>query len=355
MITNLALQAFKSFPLINLELRPLTLLTGLNNCGKSSILQSIRMLFKSSRLTDPLLPGHGSLDELRSQMAPPDAPIVISCDFDAKPSQTLIIRHDGVDTPGSAPITEYVSAERLGPRPTLPLYRAIDEAPLIGEKGEYVLDFLHKLNDTIIPSQLHHEKSEGITLQYEIRGWLSEIAPGVEFSFKVDPKRDQAHAEYNSYRPMNVGFGLSYSLPILAALLGMVAKPPIGGWPTTWGTFWEGLRIFHGTLLMVENPEAHLHPEGQTAMGRLIALSVACGLQVIVETHSDHLIDGIRLAVKEKLIPHNNIFIHYFTKDSNGVSQVTTPQLYPNGKLSHWPKGFFDQALRNRSKLAMRD
>lgn len=56
--------------------------------------------------------------------------------------------------------------------------------------------------------------------------------------------------------------------------------------------------IKRNTLVILENPEAHLHPRGQTEMGKLIASVAHSGCQVIVETHSDHLFDGIRIYAK---------------------------------------------------------
>ena len=64
---------------------------------------------------------------------------------------------------------------------------------------------------------------------------------------------------------------------------------------------------------MVENPEAHLHPSAQAAMGEFLAISAASGIQVILETHSDHVLNGIRRAVKKGLITHHDVAIHFFT------------------------------------------
>jgi len=95
-----------------------------------------------------------------------------------------------------------------------------------------------------------------------------------------------------------------------------------------------------------------LHPQGQTAMGRLIAFAASCGVQVFVESHSDHLMDGIRIAVKEGVIHSDAVAFHFLSKSVEGISQVESPSLHSSGKLDYWPKGFFDQTLRNRAVLA---
>ncbi|WP_180834594.1 AAA family ATPase, partial [Vibrio parahaemolyticus] len=53
-----------------------------------------------------------------------------------------------------------------------------------------------------------------------------------------------------------------------------------------------------GGLVIIENPEAHLHPKGQSYLGRLIQRTAEAGVQVIIETHSDHLLNGIRVAAR---------------------------------------------------------
>ena len=98
------------------------------------------------------------------------------------------------------------------------------------------------------------------------------------------------------FRATNVGFGLSYILPVITAML----TPP-------------------GTLCLVENPEAHLHPRGQTRIAELAVRAAMTGVQIIVETHSDHFLDGVRIAVRDGLIAPEQIAIHYFERADNSV------------------------------------
>jgi predicted ATPase len=219
---------------------------------------------------------------------------------------------------------------------------ALEQLTHVGEHGEYVLDFLERHERDLIPSVLHHPQSQGETLKYNVDAWLEEISPNVKFSHLTDAKRDISYATFDEFRPPNVGFGLSYTLPVIVLLLGMTAQ-------------WQdnNLKTGRDVLVLLENPEAHLHPRCQTTMGKLIALTVATGVQVMVETHSDHLMDGIRIAVKENLLPASKTAFHYFTLE-NGFSQIESPQLHDNGKLDYWPQGFFDQTMKNRAILARR-
>jgi predicted ATPase len=141
---------------------------------------------------------------------------------------------------------------------------------------------------------------------------------------------DSSYATFNGYRATNVGFGLSYTLPVITALL-------VG-------------TIIPNSLVIIENPEAHLHPKGQTEMAKLIALCTQAGAQIIVETHSDHIFDGIRIAAK-KMNMAKDIQIHWFELDENKNTQVYSPILSNDGRIEEWPQGFFDQFEINSSEL----
>jgi predicted ATPase len=77
-----------------------------------------------------------------------------------------------------------------------------------------------------------------------------------------------------------------------------------------------------GSLLLLENPEAHLHPRGQTAMAELIARTAAAGAQVIVETHSDHVLNGVRLAVKRRVLTGAQTVVHYVDREPPQEEQI---------------------------------
>ncbi len=122
------------------------------------------------------------------------------------------------------------------------------------------------------------------------------------------------------YRPMNVGFGLTHSLPIFVALLSRQA----------------------GSIVLIENPESHLHPKAQVEMGRFISKAASLGVQIVVETHSDHILNGIRLSVKENVIAGEDIALNFMVNEKDGVRAVM-PRILPSGAIDVWPKGFFDE------------
>ncbi|WP_071819731.1 AAA family ATPase [Enterobacter kobei] len=55
-------------------------------------------------------------------------------------------------------------------------------------------------------------------------------------------------------------------------------------------------------VILIENPEAHIHPTGQTKLGYLCAIAAKAGIQLIIESHSDHFFNGVRLALKDGIV-----------------------------------------------------
>ena len=147
-------------------------------------------------------------------------------------------------------------------------------------------------------------------------------------------------AEYSDHRPSNVGFGVSYTLPIIANVLGYAAMVAKGEQ--------------RSPLLLIENPEAHLHPAGQTQIGEFLARAASCGVQVIVETHSDHLLNGIRLAVKDEILESQDATFYYFHYDFDIDERrtfVQQPVIDEDGYFDEWPDGFFDETEKNLERI----
>jgi len=343
------------------------------------------MFWKWAETGDPTLAGHGSLQEIKNKGAAPSDPIIVESFFDNNSIKMEIEFEDmdkafgfagsngvgfdqapfGRNEAGAQfklnpykkkaselPFMSYVSADRWGPRVSLPMFTFAGDLNHVGEYGQYAIDFLSRNERAIVPNLLRHPNSQGDTLKYNVRAWLEEIAPNIEFKHGTDKQRDMAFATINDFRPTNTGFGLSYTLPIIIILLGMAA--------TMEDSKKQKEKALRGALVLLENPEAHIHPKGQTSIGKLISLAAACGVQVIVETHSDHLMDGIRIAVKEGELNAEDAAFHYFTShltpDKNRFPStvVETPKIDSNGKLTYWPKGFFDQTMHNCAILARR-
>lgn len=362
MITSVYIQNFKSISELDIPLSKLTVLSGMNSSGKSSVIQGIRILERFNHKKNPiLLPGSG---DLRHMARIPSKPVLFTCKRtlgtkEIKSSYTAVASEFlSGDIPTSAsslggrpvfdnimqghedegyPSCVYIGANRVGPRNFLPTKDSSEQLFDFGENCEYVYEFIERFGDATIASVVHHPQARGDTLNYNIIGWLQEISPGTDFKISASDRRHGIlTVDFNEHTPTHVGFGLSCVLPIIVAALGVTIPYPATRFP----------------ILLIENPEAHLHPQGQTKIAELIALATKKGMQVVIETHSDHFIDGIRLSVKEKQIDRKDVAIHYFSKNDEQGTTVESPTLNENGKLSFWPEGFGDQMMINRARLA---
>lgn len=351
-ISKISISSFKCFAKEEFELGDITILSGLNSSGKSSIVQALRMFGESSLGRSPFIKGHGAYDELRSRFSPISSPIEIKCTYKDKTSADLKISKSQIKKPKHGPIIYHLSAARLGPQSSLPLSNKMSIWPEIGSNGEFVVDFMKFFDGTIVAKALRRSEEEGRTFEIQLNNWVEEIAPGALITTNKDEKRDTSYYEINSFRPANAGFGVSYSLPILAAIFGLTSEEPKNGWHTSEGQKWAGQRDKKGIVLLIENPEAHLHPKAQTNLGTLLALASQSGIQIIIETQSDYILDGVRIAVKNQKLPSSSAKVFYLIPNGDAPPLIESPKIFDDGRLEFWPKGFFDQTLKNRMELA---
>jgi predicted ATPase len=116
-----------------------------------------------------------------------------------------------------------------------------------------------------------------------------------------------------------------------------------------------------GDVLLIENPEAHLHPGGQVKLGELISRASAAGVQLFVETHSDHVINGVRVAIKNSVIKSEDMNILFFERkipdesDNSGVleqwSECREIHVDSDGEFDDYPDGFLDEWNKQVVKL----
>ena len=371
MLTRIHLTNFKCFDQLDLDLSNLNLLCGKNSSGKSTVIQALVLLHQSQRSGETM---NGSL-QLRGELIDlGTAEEVLSKPWEGKRTEFFLtydqspytwevelefgtspggrevrlvdddmisgdFRANGMeDLPPFSEATVYVGSERIGPRPSyqIPESRSSGDTTF-GRHSEYAL---HNLLNSQKLGEEHKSRSIGCDSDDPmdlVNHWLQEISPGVELKATASEADDSVLPRFQyqssedgkalSLRPVNVGFGLTYVLPVIIALL----SPK-------------------GTLCLIENPEAHIHPEGQSALGELAALAAVDGVQVIAETHSDHFMDGVRIAVRNDFIEPSDVTFNHFKREGN-TSTVTSPEIDKDGRLSEWPEGFFDQTDINLDLL----
>lgn len=360
---------FKSLVDCDIRIGRLTVLSGLNGSGKSSILQIFSMLNQSRIASDTMMAKYnlrgrfvnlGKVSDVYCDEPNSDRidisininGLALNINAEARSNSKNYIESaidaEGIELLGKiSNCFQLIQADRIVPHTQYDSASSDDlEACNLGSRGEYCVDYLLKNSkqrvsnkrtfpvDAIGVSRTFMEKiSPTDSLIDQVCGWMQHISPGVKLSsediigtdyvkLKYNYTGDSIASEGNDRRPTHVGFGITYSLPIIIASL--IAK--------------------QNSFLLIENPEAHLHPQGQFAMGILLSKCAEDGVNIIVETHSDHVLNGIRVATKKRQINHEDIAIHFFSRDINeGVTFIQSPNILSDGQITNWPTGFFDQ------------
>jgi predicted ATPase len=386
MIKQVTIKNFKALRNASISLSNLTVFTGINGMGKSTFIQALLLLRQShleKRLPKLLLLNSEKYVSLGKSKDVFNFHADYEESIEIKLETTLLGKIDikTNDRTGRAWLNidsylpkewlqveneplfidkkefQYLQAERVSPKSTYGTdeYEVV-ELRNLGNKGEFTAHFIakHKDEKVKLPSLINKSgKSDNLLAQLDT--WLSKITKGVRLISNLDESANSARISYQfddgddltpEFSPVNVGFGLTYVLPVLVAVLS--AKP--------------------GDLVIIENPESHLHPTGQSAIGYFLSLAAQDGLQLIVETHSDHLMHGIRIATKEHVknqlvgIDSENVAIFYFNRESQKHNtEIHSIRVDNKGKLyqitqdgkktASLPKGFSDEWATNMGKL----
>ncbi len=367
MLESIRLTNFKIFSDQTIPLAPLTVLSGLNGAGKSSAMQALSLLRQSHDagllqedgwlLNGELVEVGAGEDVLHENASSSLLAIELAENGQSAKWEVEYVREGDVlrypkDDGGGRPADaqgalfgdgfQYLRADRVNPMVSYPKsFHAVSQRRFLGSRGEYAAHFLSLYRDEPIrDDSLKHPDSNATSgLLAQVNAWMQEFSPGATIDVHEIEKTDFVRLSYtfgagidssNPYRPTNVGFGLTYSLPVVVACLSTAS----------------------GGVVLLENPEAHLHPQGQVAMGRLMALTAAAGVQVVVETHSDHVLNGIRIAVKQGVLPPADALVHFFRRDAaSGAAAIDSPAINEQGRLSFWPDGFFDQWDKSLDEL----
>jgi len=355
---KLNLYQFKSLSNSEIEFAPITVLTGSNGVGKSSVIQSILLAKNTSEnvnrlnrweveLNGPYHLALGRAGHVQSLMHEDNLiKIFFNSERDHLNYTYLVnpIEHPYIlqveKSQSSGTLLKqdvnlhYLNAERLGPRKGL----AFNPTGLIttGYQGEFVNYAINRSDEvhlTVHPSLNADSALPRFSTQVE--AWMRMLIP--DFRLKVTPlsEVDMVTISYsNSYlgdfiSPTSTGFGITYALPVVTS--GLIASSQLK------------------SLLIVENPEAHLHPYSQSRMGQFLAMVSLSGVQVIIETHSEHVVNGIRLQLAKSESTEKGL-VQYFSQDE-GVTNIKKIEVKKNGELSEWPKGFFDQEEKDLYEL----
>lgn len=375
MLEQLELRHFKCFEKLDLPLGRLTLLSGANASGKSSALQALVLLHQTIRehewstrlmlngeslqlgtvldVVDKvhgrrqfeigLVEGNSSLRWTfrgeREEMSMATARVTVEGSDNEEPS---ILQHllppdryaSGASLVRRLRDLTYITAERVGPREVYSLEDR-QASPVVGPRGEHTLSVLYRIRSepTRVSLATPGIPPKGLN-QVEAR--MNQFFPGCRVDVQLVPQANAVTLGLSTSddtgfnRPVHVGFGLTQVLPIVVAAVSAGDQD----------------------VLLIENPEVHLHPAGQATMGGFLAEVAASGVQVVVETHSDHVLNGIRRAVKAGSLRAEHTALHFFRPRGGPLDQVVSPVLDAAGNLDVWPEGFFDQFDKDMNHFA---
>lgn len=379
MIKRITIRNFKLYRQNTLfdELKAINVLTGINGRGKSTLLHAILLPAQSileSQWNDKLvLNGQyvelGNAVDVRNEENSRTQPIefefecgdgILSLKFDAdsdtaqklplknvnghahtegqKLRNFLLDSETSIEMKNLIPGVAYIAAERRGPKLN---YQPAPEHGLMDAMGEYA------------PSLLSLHKDD--TFETEVLSGITDIFPEIGVEDMVDKSMGgivnfwltqmfgftEVEARYveeaNVYvllfrtsekgkysKPTNVGFGYSYVLPILVA----------------------GLTLKRGDTLLLENPEAHLHPKAQSILGKFLAwIAIYRDVQLFVETHSEHIVNSFRVLLAQEVIAPEHLNVLFF--DDHYEQYAVRIEVDEKGHIVDWPKYFFDQEERD--------
>jgi predicted ATPase len=352
MLKSIALNNFKCLSDCDIPLKNVTILAGQNSAGKSTAIQSLLLLRQSydkfhaldKVITSGELIRLGKSNDIFNEYAIRKeigieirtcAENVISVIIPYVADNNLLSTNVVVNSEMESfnvfrESFEYIAADRIVPQD---IYSSINYSGNLGIHGEKVFSYLSsdKGNKPVSGDICVENVPEG--LYYQTNYWINKLFHGFNFNIQEILEADSISLRYqekdisyssNEYRPINVGFGITYALPVVVALL----------------------KAKSDDLVIIENPECHLHPKAQRQIGELIAKVGNSGAQVILETHSDHILNGIRIAAKNKIIPADKTQILFFDREYVSESfntNVYAPNIMEDGSLDYWPEGFFDE------------
>ncbi|BDC06912.1 AAA family ATPase [Phocaeicola vulgatus] len=326
MISKLTINNLKSIERQSLDLCPLTILTGLNSTGKSTCFQAVlAALYHSSSNTSRLLDDMDfTFETLRNRNVNAKD---LSIRFDWGEDEVAFrLNAEGAECVSSAKVSLeddifYLSANRLG----FSDMETVSTKNKVGIAGEYLFGTFEQEKSTPVDKGLLL-LSDSETLSSHINYWLTYIL-GIKFEMQTEKvTQTKVKVVYKSddlpnLSPQQLGVGVSYLVKTLIMCL----------------------RSKAGNVLMIENPELHLHPAAQARLGEFFAYIAKAGIQVLLETHCEHLINKLQYQIYKGRFAHDDAVIYY-------KGGITTPfetiHFTKGGKFAEpFPDGFFDATL----------
>jgi len=363
MINNIKIQNFKALRDIDIKTVNLNVFTGLNGMGKSTILQALILLRQSNKnnfeeliLNDIIELGtfkeifcESPLDDktLTFELFWNDySTLLVKRPYDRSQSEEKNLKGSPLNGNfqdkslfGDSTF-KYLSAHRIKPQDSYSTNSSKVKNGQLGNEGEFAPHYYHlHSNEEISIKKLSYDEEDTVfSLEHQINRWLSVISPKIRVHtesvdgqlIRLTYSYETKDATTSKFSSKNAGFGLTYVFSVLVAILS--AK--------------------EGDVIIIENPESHIHPKGQSELARLMALAAKNGVQIFCETHSDHILYGTRIAIKERDINKDEVCIYYIDRDEDEhFSKAHLIEIDEYGRMDRDVKEYFLEYENHLDKL----
>lgn len=301
MINNLEIQGLKSIDRINIDFNKLNLLVGVNSSGKSTVIQSLLVasqnIYGNNFKFNGNLISLGDFREVRNFITNAQS-IKIKIEDSRNIHKWEFFEDEKFNKKTNSTNCDfnfdkglyYLSASRIGYMDTYE--KNIKGIFKFGLQGEYCLSYFAKNKDKTLDDDLIKDNVSE-TLEYNVNWWLNYIVGAKLFTTDIQ-QTDRLKAQFSGrsgskVRTKNIGSGLSYLISIIIMCLSMRKNE----------------------TLIIENPEIHLHPKAQSRLTEFFIFISKANRQLIIETHSDHIFNGLRVSVANNDISDEDISINF--------------------------------------------
>ena len=348
MIDTIHIIALKSIKDLTVKCSKLNLFVGTNSSGKSTLLQGL-LLVAQKKLNGKYI-SIGDFREVRNYYMPNSSIRIeikengknnpawiefiedkenetynVQTSLDEIPAEDILIFDDIDDSEQSDLISDefgyhYLSCHRIG---VTDIYakNMLNESDF-GIDGEYAMAYLLKNESKNVENELVVEGADVTnSLLEQVNYWLNYIV-GTTLAINDIKKTNYLQVKYNNNpanassealycRPINVGSGISYLISIIISCLGSEED----------------------SIIVIENPEIHLHPKAQSRLCDFLYFVSKAGRQLFVESHSDHIFNGLRVGVATKKIQQEDISVNFLAMNEHCETQCNPIIFKEYGKI----------------------
>ncbi|VDG73503.1 Uncharacterized conserved protein [Clostridium carnis] len=347
MINRLYIQNLKSISELEINCSNLNLFVGTNSSGKSTVLQSLLLLSQNINQNSGLNGYLTSLGEFREAKNFNVDKKEITVSVEDKDDKLEITFWEDKEGNLQSEINcnneelkkimsfdnnhiHYLSCHRIG---ALDIYnKNLSGYDEFGINGEYTMYYLMKHGSDPLEKELIKSMDSYVLLN-QVNYWLKYI---VNSTVKTENilGTDVLKAKYSmiderELRPKNVGSGISYLVSLIIMCLASKKND----------------------ILIIENPEIHLHPKSQARVCEFLYFIAQSGRQLFVETHSDHLFNGLRAGIATNSMDKEQMEINFLNINNENCTENTKIQIGKRGKILNQVNDLFDQFDADLNKM----